>query len=287
MRVFCSVPRSLASSLQFSCLKSVHHRLRSSLTQGHWNKRITCDTCFSSYRSNYLIGSTLEIIEFILKFYFIQDYVGDLAAQVSNDEEEEFVIECLGTLANLTIPDLDWELVLKEYKLVPYLKDKLRPGACRFPSVWSVVGLFPSSVRGAVRAKLRGCHQTGRHVCSPHPQLCSLQFLSLSPRKAGTGSHPTCMFSLSWQNVFLTLASLPYPALFIFLSWFFKIPKYNTPLHTCTQKARKPVCCFLFFLPFLCVFKDFFLLLWCHHPPSPAATDFNEGASVGTWRHIF
>ncbi|OXB84249.1 UNVERIFIED_CONTAM: hypothetical protein H355_007132 [Colinus virginianus] len=56
------------------------------------------------------------------------DYVGDLAAQISNDEEEEFVIECLGTLANLTLPDLDWELVLKEYKLVPYLKDKLKPG---------------------------------------------------------------------------------------------------------------------------------------------------------------
>uniref|UniRef100_A0A8D2Q5D6 Kinesin associated protein 3 n=1 Tax=Varanus komodoensis TaxID=61221 RepID=A0A8D2Q5D6_VARKO len=55
------------------------------------------------------------------------DYVGDLAAQISNDEEEEFVIECLGTLANLTLPDLDWELVLKEYKMVPYFKDKLKP----------------------------------------------------------------------------------------------------------------------------------------------------------------
>ncbi|KAF4799805.1 Kinesin-associated protein 3 [Turdus rufiventris] len=60
------------------------------------------------------------------KSQFIE-YVGDLAAQVSNDEEEEFVIECLGTLANLTLPELDWELVLKEYKLVPYLKDKLKP----------------------------------------------------------------------------------------------------------------------------------------------------------------
>lgn len=67
---------------------------------------------------------------FVFKLCFLQDYVGDLAAQISNDEEEEFVIECLGTLANLTIPDLDWELVLKEYKLVPYLKDKLKPGLC-------------------------------------------------------------------------------------------------------------------------------------------------------------
>lgn len=38
------------------------------------------------------------------------------------------MIECLGTLANLTIPDLDWALVLKEYNLVPYLKDRLKPG---------------------------------------------------------------------------------------------------------------------------------------------------------------
>lgn len=40
------------------------------------------------------------------------------------------MIECLGTLANLTIPDLDWALVLKEYNLVPYLKDRLKPGVC-------------------------------------------------------------------------------------------------------------------------------------------------------------
>lgn len=63
-----------------------------------------------------------------------QDYVGDLAAEIRTDEEEEWVLECLGTLANLTIPDLDWELVLKEYNLVPYLKDRLKPGAFRlFP----------------------------------------------------------------------------------------------------------------------------------------------------------
>lgn len=67
------------------------------------------------------------------------DYVGDLAAQISSDEEEEFVIECLGTLANLTIPDLDWELVLKEYKLVPFLKDKLKPGAAEDDLVLEVV----------------------------------------------------------------------------------------------------------------------------------------------------
>ncbi|XP_058653620.1 kinesin-associated protein 3b isoform X3 [Onychostoma macrolepis] len=62
-----------------------------------------------------------------LKQLFI-DYVGDLAAQIKQEGDEEFVIECLGTMANLTIPDLDWELLLKEYNLVPYLKDHLKPG---------------------------------------------------------------------------------------------------------------------------------------------------------------
>ncbi|XP_029930333.1 kinesin-associated protein 3-like isoform X1 [Myripristis murdjan] len=67
------------------------------------------------------------------------DYVGDLAAQISAEEEEEFVLECLGTLANLTIPDLDWELVLKEYNLVPFLKDRLKPGSAEDDLILEVV----------------------------------------------------------------------------------------------------------------------------------------------------
>ncbi|XP_060890944.1 kinesin-associated protein 3a [Labrus mixtus] len=67
------------------------------------------------------------------------DHVGDLAAQISEEEAEEFVIECLGTLANMTIPDLDWALVLKEYNLVPYLKDRLKPGAAEDDLILEVV----------------------------------------------------------------------------------------------------------------------------------------------------
>ncbi|XP_073712292.1 kinesin-associated protein 3a [Misgurnus anguillicaudatus] len=67
------------------------------------------------------------------------DYVGDLAAQIGLKEEEEFVIECLGTLSNLTIADLDWELVLKEYNLVPYLKDHLKPGSAEDDLILEVV----------------------------------------------------------------------------------------------------------------------------------------------------
>lgn len=54
------------------------------------------------------------------------------------------MIECLGTLANLTIPDLDWALVLKEYNLVPYLKDRLKPGVCEVLTTWTLTVFKPT-----------------------------------------------------------------------------------------------------------------------------------------------
>uniref|UniRef100_A0A8C2DRH3 Kinesin-associated protein 3b n=1 Tax=Cyprinus carpio TaxID=7962 RepID=A0A8C2DRH3_CYPCA len=67
------------------------------------------------------------------------DYVGDLAAHIKREGDEEFVIECLVTMANLTIPVLDWELLLKECNLVPYLKDHLKPGSAEDDLILEVV----------------------------------------------------------------------------------------------------------------------------------------------------
>jgi len=46
-------------------------------------------------------------------------------------KDEEFLLECVGTLANLTISDLDYELLLNEFKLVPWIKEILQPGIIR------------------------------------------------------------------------------------------------------------------------------------------------------------
>ncbi|XP_019620745.1 PREDICTED: LOW QUALITY PROTEIN: kinesin-associated protein 3-like [Branchiostoma belcheri] len=56
------------------------------------------------------------------------EYVADLANAIKNCEDDDFVIECLGILGNLTIPDLNYELLLQEYDLVTFIKDKLKPG---------------------------------------------------------------------------------------------------------------------------------------------------------------
>ena len=44
------------------------------------------------------------------------------------NNEEDFILECVGILANLTIADLDYELLLREYNLIPWIHDKLKPG---------------------------------------------------------------------------------------------------------------------------------------------------------------
>uniref|UniRef100_A0A8C4Q6Y3 Kinesin-associated protein 3b n=1 Tax=Eptatretus burgeri TaxID=7764 RepID=A0A8C4Q6Y3_EPTBU len=53
------------------------------------------------------------------------DFVGDLAAQVKSSGNEDFLLECVGTLANLTIPDLDFELLATEYNLLEFVQERL------------------------------------------------------------------------------------------------------------------------------------------------------------------
>lgn len=51
-----------------------------------------------------------------------------MAQALLNEDEEDFGLECLGILGNLTIPDLDYELILKEYDMIPWIKNRLEPG---------------------------------------------------------------------------------------------------------------------------------------------------------------
>lgn len=55
------------------------------------------------------------------------EFIGDIADAVQRADSDEFRIECLGILGNLTIPSLDFERMLKEYELVPWMKTRLEP----------------------------------------------------------------------------------------------------------------------------------------------------------------
>ena len=61
-------------------------------------------------------------------FLHFQNYIPDLANVIKNYSDEEFVIECVGILGNLNVPDMDYSVMLKEYDLLAYIKSKLIPG---------------------------------------------------------------------------------------------------------------------------------------------------------------
>ncbi|KAK3792823.1 hypothetical protein RRG08_038553 [Elysia crispata] len=82
------------------------------------------------------------------------DYISDLCSHALHCENEDFSLECLGILGNLTIPDLDYELILKEYDLVPWIKSKLQPGAADDDVVLEVVILVGTVCSDDACAKL-------------------------------------------------------------------------------------------------------------------------------------
>ena len=51
---------------------------------------------------------------------------GKLAENVTA-QDEAFAVECIGTLANLNLPTIDYSLVLAEYDLLKWLKSTLSP----------------------------------------------------------------------------------------------------------------------------------------------------------------
>uniref|UniRef100_A0A1I8MFD8 Kinesin-associated protein 3 n=1 Tax=Musca domestica TaxID=7370 RepID=A0A1I8MFD8_MUSDO len=57
------------------------------------------------------------------------DYVGDLARVLTICEDEVFLVECLGILGNLSLPDLDYSQILQNFQLIPWIRSILVPGA--------------------------------------------------------------------------------------------------------------------------------------------------------------
>lgn len=62
-----------------------------------------------------------------LKRCFI-NFVDDFAQIVTECKDEDFVVECMGVLGNLSLPDLDYSSILHKHNLIPYFRSQLVPG---------------------------------------------------------------------------------------------------------------------------------------------------------------
>ena len=60
------------------------------------------------------------------------EFIGDIADAVQRADSPNFVVECVGILGNLTIPDLDFDRLLEEYNMVPWIKERLRQAKIKF-----------------------------------------------------------------------------------------------------------------------------------------------------------
>ncbi|XP_055375218.1 kinesin-associated protein 3 isoform X2 [Condylostylus longicornis] len=56
------------------------------------------------------------------------DFVGDLAKIITICDNEDFIVECIGILGNLSLPDLDYSQILQNFELIPWIRDTLMPG---------------------------------------------------------------------------------------------------------------------------------------------------------------
>ncbi|XP_055614070.1 kinesin-associated protein 3 [Uranotaenia lowii] len=62
-----------------------------------------------------------------LRMHFV-DFVGDLAKILTECDDEEFTVECLGILGNLILPDLDYSQIIHNFNLIPLIRNMLVPG---------------------------------------------------------------------------------------------------------------------------------------------------------------
>ena len=54
--------------------------------------------------------------------------MGDLAHVLTECSDKDFMLECLGVLANLSVPDLDYSQVFQQFRLIPWVRTNLVPG---------------------------------------------------------------------------------------------------------------------------------------------------------------
>ena len=57
-----------------------------------------------------------------------QPHVESLCSVVSGPTTDEFVLECVGVLGNLALPDLDYTSILTNFGLLDWILEKLHPG---------------------------------------------------------------------------------------------------------------------------------------------------------------
>lgn len=74
------------------------------------------------------------------------EFVGDLAKAVTESKQEDFIVECLGILSNLHLPELDWTEIFRHFDLTSWVKNVLKSNNSEPDLVLQVIVLLGTAV---------------------------------------------------------------------------------------------------------------------------------------------
>lgn len=77
-------------------------------------------------RTSFIVSFSSSLItQFQHTCFTPQEFVGDLAKAIVESRSEDFVLECLGVLSNLYLPDLDWAEVFRHFNMIAWVQKKI------------------------------------------------------------------------------------------------------------------------------------------------------------------
>nr|XP_046474909.1 kinesin-associated protein 3 isoform X4 [Neodiprion pinetum] len=82
------------------------------------------------------------------------EFVGDFATALTQSESQDFVLEIVGVLGNLTLPDLDYSQILRRCNLIPWIRNNLVPGKAQDDLVLEVVIFLGTAAYDEMCARL-------------------------------------------------------------------------------------------------------------------------------------
>lgn len=82
------------------------------------------------------------------------EFVGDFATALSQSDSQDFVLEIVGVLGNLTLPDLDYSQILRRCNLIPWIRNNLVPGKAQDDLVLEVVIFLGTAAGDEMCARL-------------------------------------------------------------------------------------------------------------------------------------
>ncbi|XP_034952369.1 kinesin-associated protein 3 [Chelonus insularis] len=87
------------------------------------------------------------------KEHFVE-FVGDFAMALTQSDSQDFVLEIVGVLGNLVLPDLDYAQILQRCDLIPWIRNNLVPGKVQDDLVLEIVVLLGTAASDEDCARL-------------------------------------------------------------------------------------------------------------------------------------